>query len=106
MYTDGNDEESENSSDSYTSSSKETPDNTPKQVRSRISKKKRLKNKSTITEDQETNGSSTKSISNQWYQARQDNNINHCISQPPVETVQSSYSNIVSRKKKKNCHIQ
>ena len=57
--------------------------------------------KSTITEDQETKRSSTKPISNQWYQARQDNNINHCIIQPPLETVQSSYSNIVSRKKKK-----
>ena len=31
---------------------------------------------------------------------RQDNNINHNISQPPVETVQSSYNNIESRKKK------
>ena len=51
LYTDGNDEESENSSDSFTSSSEETPDNTPKQVRSRISKKKRLKNKSTVTVD-------------------------------------------------------
>ena len=60
LYTDDNGEESENSSDSYTSSSEETPDNTPKQVRSRISKKKRLKNKSTITEDQETNRSSIK----------------------------------------------
>ena len=48
---------------------KETPDNTPKQVRSRISKNKKLKNKSTITEDQEINSSSTKQISNQWYQA-------------------------------------
>ena len=101
LHTDGNNEESENSSDSYTSSSEETPDNTPKQVRSRISKKKRLKNKSTITEDQEKNRSSTKPISNQWYQARQDNNINHCIIQPPLETVQSSYSNIVSRTRKK-----
>ena len=51
--------------------------------------------------DEKTNRSLTKSISNQWYQPRQDNNINHYISQPPVETVQSSYSNIVSRKKKK-----
>ena len=59
LYTDGNDEESENSSDSFTSSSEETPDNTPKQVRSRISKKKRLKNKSTITVDEETNRNST-----------------------------------------------
>ena len=100
MYTDDNDEESENSSDSFTSSSEETPDNTPKQVRSRISKKKRLKNKNTITVDEETNRNSTKSIANKWYQPRQDNNINHDISQPPVETVQSSYSNIVSRKKK------
>ena len=99
LYTGGNDEESENSSDSYTSSSEETPDNPPKQVRSRIIKKKRLKNKSTV--DQETNRNSTKPISNQWYQPRQDNNINHYISQPPVETVQSSYSNIISRKKKK-----
>ena len=31
---------------------------------------------------------------------RQDNNINHYISLPPVETVQSSYNNIESRKKK------
>ena len=76
-------------------------DNTPNQVRSRISKKKRLKNKSTITVDEETNRNSTKPIANQWYQLRQDNNINHYISQPPVERVQSSYSNIVSRKKKK-----
>ena len=60
LYTDDNDEESENSSDSFTSSSEETPDNTPKQVRSRISKKKRLKNKSTITVDEETNRNSTK----------------------------------------------
>ena len=51
--------------------------------------------------DEETNRNSTKPIANQWYQLRQDNNINHFISQPPVETVQSSYSNIVSRKKKK-----
>ena len=43
LYTNGNYEESENSSGSFTSSSEETPDNTPKQVRSRISKKKRLK---------------------------------------------------------------
>ena len=55
LYTDGNDEESENSSDSFTSSSEETPDNTPKQVRLRISQKKRLKNKSTITVNEETN---------------------------------------------------
>ena len=34
-------------------------------------------------------------------QPRQDDRINHYIIQPPVETVQSSYSNIVSRKKKK-----
>ena len=101
LYKDSNDEESENSSDSYTSSSEETPDNTPKQVRSRISKKKRLKNKSTITVDEETNRNLTKPIANQWYQPRLDNNINHYISQPPVETVQSSHSNIVSRKKKK-----
>ena len=45
------------------SSSEETPDNTPKQVRSRIIKKKRLKNKSTV--DQEANRNSTKPISNQ-----------------------------------------
>ena len=32
LYTDGNDEDSENSSDSFTSCSEETPDNTPKQV--------------------------------------------------------------------------
>ena len=77
-----------------------TSDNTPKQVRSRISKKKRLKNKSTITVDQETNRNLTKPISNQWHRSRQDNNRNHYISQPPVKTVQSSYTNIVSRKKK------
>ena len=87
MYTDGNNEKSEKSSDSFTSSSEETPDNTPKQVRSRISEKKRLKNKSTITVDEETNRNSTKPIANQWYQLRQDNNMNHFISQPPVETV-------------------
>ena len=52
--------------------------------------------------DQETNRNSIKPISNQWYQPRQDNNRNHYISQAPVETVQSSYSNIVSKKKKKN----
>ena len=34
------------------------------------------------------------------YKPRQDNNINHYISQPPVETVESSYNNIESRKKK------
>ena len=93
LYTDGNDEKSENSSDSFTSSSEETPDNTPKQVRSRISKKKRLKKKSTITVDEETNRNSTKPIANQWYQLRKENNINHYISQPPAETV--SYSVIV-----------
>ena len=60
FYTDHNDEESENPSDSFTSPSEETPDNTPKQVRSRISKKKRLKNKNTITVDEETNRNSTK----------------------------------------------
>ena len=32
LYTDGNDEEIENSSDSYTNSSEETRDNTPKLV--------------------------------------------------------------------------
>ena len=48
---------------------KETPDNTPKQVRSRISKNKKLKNESIITEDQEINSTSTEQISNQWYQA-------------------------------------
>ena len=74
LYTDGNDEESENSSNSLTSSSEETPDNTLKQVRSRISKKKRLKNKNAITVDEETNRNSTKPIVNQWYQPRQDNN--------------------------------
>ena len=105
LYTNGNDDESENSSDSFTSSSEETPDNTPKQVRSRISKKKRLKNKSTINVDEEANRNSTKPIANQSYQTRQDNNKNHYISQPTVEAVLSSYSNIVSRKKKKNCHI-
>ena len=101
LYTDSNDEESEKSSDSFTSSSEETPDSTPKQVRSRISKKKRLKNKRTITVNEETNRNSTKPTTNQWYELRQDNKINHYISQPPVETVQSSYSNTVSRKKKK-----
>ena len=101
LYTDSNDEEWKNSSDSFTSSSEKTPDNIPKQVRSRISKKKRLKNKNTITMDEETNRNSTKPISNQWYQPGQDNNINYYISQPPVKTVESSYSNIVSRKKRK-----
>ena len=48
-----------NSSDSYISSSEETPDNTPKQVWSIISKKKRLKNESSITLYQETNRNST-----------------------------------------------
>ena len=95
MYIDGNDEESENLSDSFTSSSEETP------FYSRISKKKQLKNKSTITVDEETNRNSTKPISNQCYQPKQNNNINHYISQAPIETVQSSYSNIISRKKKK-----
>ena len=90
LYTDGNDEESEKSSDSCTSSSEKTPDNRPKHSRSRISKKKIPKNKSSITVDEETNRNSTKPISNQWYQPRQDNNINYYISQPPVETVQSS----------------
>ena len=51
--------------------------------------------------DEETNRNSTKPISNQWYQPGQDNNINYYISQPPVKTVESSYSNIVSRKKRK-----
>ena len=64
LDTDGHDEESENSYDSYTSSSEETPDNTPKQARSKISKKKRLKNKNTIIVNQETNRNSTKPISN------------------------------------------
>ena len=32
---------------------------------------------------------------------KQDNNRNHYISQPPIETVESSSSNIVSRKKRK-----
>ena len=67
LYKDSNDEESENSSE-------ETSGNTPKQVRSRISKKKRLKNKSTITVNEETNRNSTKPMSNQGYQPRQDNN--------------------------------
>ena len=62
LYTDGNDEETENSSDSYTRSPEETPDSTPKQVQSRISKKKRLKNNSTITVDQEINGHCVKSV--------------------------------------------
>ena len=64
LYIDCNDEETEDSSDSYTSPSEETPDNTPKQVRSKISKKKKLKKKSTITVDQETNSNSTKTTSN------------------------------------------
>ena len=51
--------------------------------------------------DEETNRNSTKPIANQWYQPKQDDNINQYISQPLVEIVQSSYSNIVSRKKKK-----
>ena len=58
LHKNGNDEETENSYDSYTSSSEETPDNTPKQVRSIISKKN-LENKSIITLDQETNINST-----------------------------------------------
>ena len=62
--------------------SEQTPDNTPKQV-------------------QETNRNSTKPVSNQWYQPRQDNNRNHYISQPPEKTMPSTYSNTVSRKKKK-----
>ena len=49
--------------------------------------------------DKETNSNSTKPTSNQWYQPRQDDNIKHYISQPPVETAQSSYSNIVCMKK-------
>ena len=81
LYTNGIDEESENSSGSYTSSSEETPDNAPRQVRLRISKNIRLKNKSIIAVDQETNRSSTKPTSNQWYQPRQDNNINNYINQ-------------------------
>ena len=40
LYIDCNDEETEDSSDSYTSPSEETPDNTPKQVRSKIVKRK------------------------------------------------------------------
>ena len=40
LYTDGNDEESENASSSYTSSLEGTPENTPNQVRRRTSKKK------------------------------------------------------------------
>ena len=51
--------------------------------------------------DEETNTNSTKPLADQCYQPRQDDNINYNISQPPVETVQSSYSNILSRKKKK-----
>ena len=66
LYTDDNNEETKNSSDSYTSSSEQTPDNTPKHFWSIISKKKRLENESTITVDQETNRNSTKPISNQW----------------------------------------
>ena len=101
VSADGNDEETKNSSDSYISSSEETPDNTPKQVWSIISKKKRPKNESSITLYQETNRNSTKPISNQWYHPKQGNNINHYISQPPIETVQSSYSNIIYMKNKK-----
>ena len=48
--------------------------------RCQISKKKTLKNKSTITVNEETNRNSTKPIANQWYQPRQDNNINHYTS--------------------------
>ena len=51
--------------------------------------------------DEETNRNSTKPLADQCYQPRQDDNINYNISQPPVETAQSSYSNILSRKKKK-----
>ena len=40
LYRDGNDEESENASSSYTSSLEGTPKNTPNQVRRRTSKKK------------------------------------------------------------------
>ena len=98
---DRNDEETEDSSNSYTSPLEETPDNTPKQVRSKISKKKKLKQKNTITVDQETNSNSTKPTSNQWYQPTQDDNINHYKSQPLVKTVQSSDSNIVSKKREK-----
>ena len=101
LYTDGNNEETGHLYGSYTSSSKETPNNTPKQVRSTIRKKKRVNNKSAITVDQETNTNSTKRVSNQWYQPRQDNNRNHYISEQHVETMQSCYSYIVSRKKKK-----
>ena len=62
---------------------------------------KRLKNGSTVTLDLEINRNSMKPISNQWCQLKQDNNRNHYISQPPIETVESSSSNIVSRKKRK-----
>ena len=57
-----NDEETEISSDSYSSSSEETHDNTPNQFRSIICEKKILKDKSTITVDQETNKYSTKPV--------------------------------------------
>ena len=83
LYTDGNNEATENPSNSYTSSSEQTLDNKPKQVRSIINTKKRLKNKRTITVDQETNRNLTKTISNQWFQPIQDNNSNPNISQPP-----------------------
>ena len=46
---------------------------------------------------QQTTKSLTKPIS---INAKQDKNRNHYIRQPPVETVQSFYSNIVSRRKK------
>ena len=53
LHIDRTDEETEKLSGSYTSSLEETPDNTPKQVfRSIISKRKRLKNKDTITGNQ------------------------------------------------------
>ena len=51
--------------------------------------------------DEETNTNLTKPLADQCYQPRQDDNIKYNISQPPVETVQSSYSNILSRKKRK-----
>ena len=82
-------------------SQKTHPTASLKQVRSIISKKKRLKNNSTITVDEETNRNPTKPISNQWYQPRQDNSTNHYINQTPLGTVQSSHNNIVSKKKKK-----
>ena len=65
MNTDGNAEEPENLSDSYTRSSEETPDNTPKQVRSIISKKKDWRIRSFLK--RQTSGALSDSESyNEW----------------------------------------